>query len=52
MSQNDEIQVVLKRLKCDRYPLEVLRQDILPDGVDPTKLECYLADEDFQVSYN
>jgi hypothetical protein len=50
LNQKDDIQVVLKRLKCDRYSLEELRQNSLPDGVDPTRLEYYLSDEDFQVS--
>ncbi len=33
----------------DKYPLSVLRQKPLPDGVNPLKLECYLTDEEFEV---
>jgi supervillin len=40
---------MLEQLRRDRYPLEVIRQKPLPDGVDPTKLEYYLSDEDFKV---
>lgn len=29
------------------YPLQVLLERPLPEGVDPTKLELYLAPEDF-----
>lgn len=47
--QKDDIETILEQLKRDRYPLDVIRQKPLPDGVDPTRLEYYLSDEDFQV---
>jgi len=30
------------------YPLDVLQRTDPPEGVDPTKKEMYLSDEDFQ----
>ena len=33
-----------------QYTLEELRQRPLPGEVDPTKMETYLTDKDFQVS--
>ena len=44
----DSIQEILKQLNRDCYPLEVLRQRPLPDGVNPLKLECYLSDKEFE----
>lgn len=34
----------------DNYSWEELKQRPLPDGVDPSRLEKYLSDEDFVVS--
>ena len=34
-----------------RYSLSQLQQRPLPEGVDLQKLETYLNDEEFQVSY-
>ena len=50
-NQKDDILQVLNRLKRDRYPLDVIRNSPLPDGVDPTRLEYYLSDEDFKVCF-
>lgn len=38
---------VLSMLSRREYPLQVLLDRPLPEGVDPTKLELYLAPEDF-----
>ena len=37
----------LSLLSRREYPLQVLLDRPLPEGVDPTKLELYLAAEDF-----
>jgi len=50
MNQKDDIQEILNELNRDCYPLAVLRQRPLPDGVNPLKLEYYLGDEEFEVS--
>lgn len=39
---------VLKQLSQTEYPLEVLTERPLPEGVDPTRLELYLNEEDFE----
>ena len=44
------IREVLDRLKRTTYTLAELQVRPLPDGVDPTRLESYLDDDDFQVS--
>ena len=33
----------------DNYSWEELKQRPLPDGVDPSRLEKYLSEEDFEV---
>ncbi|XP_046807051.1 uncharacterized protein LOC111675850 isoform X5 [Lucilia cuprina] len=38
---------VLQQLTQTEYPLDVLKERPLPEGVDPTRLELYLNDEDF-----
>ncbi|XP_037085557.1 supervillin-like, partial [Pollicipes pollicipes] len=38
---------VLKELTRSVYPLAVLRERPLPDGVDPVRLEAYLSDAEF-----
>lgn len=48
--QIDNIEKILAELTQDTYPLERLRQQPLPDGVDPFRLECYLTDDDFQLA--
>lgn len=45
LSLDDE----LARLTQSTYPPAQLLQRPLPDGVDPTKLELYLAPEHFEV---
>jgi supervillin len=47
--QMDQIQELLGQLNQSCYPLAVLRQRPLPDGVNPLKLEYYLSDQEFQV---
>lgn len=37
----------LTLLTRSTYPLATLLERPLPDGVDPTKLEIYLSDDDF-----
>ncbi|KAI9588659.1 hypothetical protein GQX74_004504 [Glossina fuscipes] len=39
---------VLTQLTQTEYPWEVLKERPLPEGVDPTRLEVYLNNEDFQ----
>ncbi|XP_059216269.1 uncharacterized protein LOC106082465 isoform X2 [Stomoxys calcitrans] len=39
---------VLEQLSQTEYPLEVLKERPLPEGVDPTCLELYLNSEDFE----
>ena len=41
---------VLQQLTQTEYPLEVLKQRPLPEGVDPIRLELYLNDEDFEIA--
>ena len=41
---------VLERLKRTTYTLGELQVRPLPEGVDPTRLESYLSDDDFHVS--
>lgn len=43
------IQDVLDRLKRTTYSLNELQERPPPEGVDPTRLESYLNDDDFQV---
>ena len=42
---------VFALLSRDNYSWEELQQRPLPDGVDPSRLEKYLNDDDFVVSY-
>lgn len=39
---------VLKQLSKERYTLEELQMRPLPDGADPSRLEKYLSDQEFQ----
>ena len=43
------ISEVLERLRRMTYSLEELQVRPTPEGVDPSKLESYLNDDDFQV---
>jgi supervillin len=49
-NQKDDIEILLSQLNRNRYPLSVLKQKPLPDGINPLKLECYLSDEEFEVT--
>lgn len=37
-------------MKKSTYTLMELKEESLPEGVDPNKLEAYLVDEEFEVS--
>ncbi|XP_055843005.1 serine-rich adhesin for platelets isoform X2 [Episyrphus balteatus] len=39
---------VLTQLTQTEYPLSIIKERPLPEGVDPTRLELYLNDSDFQ----
>jgi hypothetical protein len=43
------VEAELARLTQSTYPAAQLLQRPLPDGVDPTRLELYLAPQHFQV---
>lgn len=45
------VEDILSKLSRDRYTLAELQERPLPEGVDPSKLESYLSDEEFQVSF-
>lgn len=40
----------LTQLSQTTYPLSVLLERPLPEGVDPTKLEFYLAETDYEAA--
>ncbi|KAM8710344.1 hypothetical protein ACLKA7_017041 [Drosophila subpalustris] len=42
------ISEMLAQMTQTEYPLEVLKARPLPEGVEPTRLELYLTNEDFQ----
>ncbi|XP_063701804.1 uncharacterized protein LOC134831897 isoform X2 [Culicoides brevitarsis] len=42
------ITAALSHFKCTSYPLATLLERPLPEGVNPTKLELYLNDEEFE----
>ena len=42
---------VLQRFTTKTYSYEELRQDPLPPGVNPTRLEDYLSDEEFTAVF-
>jgi supervillin len=50
VNQKDDIEILLAQLNRASYPLSVLRQKPLPDGVNPLKLEYYLSDGEFEVN--
>ncbi len=35
----------------NRFKLDELKRKPVPEGVDPARLETYLSDEDFAVSF-
>jgi len=45
------VQDVLKEYTQDRFALDQLVPGKLPKGVDPTKLEMYLSDPDFEKAF-
>ena len=45
------MEVVLSALSRSTYSWEELQKRPLPDGVDPSRLEKYLDDDDFKVTY-
>jgi len=48
--KNDDLERTLSELSRDRYTWDELQRRPLPDGVDPTKLETYLDDAEFEVN--
>ena len=46
---DSNLKSVLAALSKTSYTWEELQQRPLPDGVDPSKLEKYITDEDFKV---
>lgn len=44
------IKEALEKLTRRIYPLDVIRERPLPEGVDPTRLERYLSPEDFETA--
>ena len=52
MNQKDSIIDILAQLSRNRYPVSVLRERPLPDGVNPLCLTDYLCDEEFEVIIN
>ena len=47
---SSSLEIVLEQLSKTSYSWEDLQQRPLPDGVDPSRLERYLTDDDFEVS--
>jgi len=46
--ETDDLEVVLSKLSKTNYSWEELQQRPLPDGVDPSRLERYLNESDFE----
>ena len=42
---------MLNQLCREQYTIDELRTRPLPEGVDPSKIESYLSDADFQVNF-
>lgn len=40
----------LTKLSQSEYPLSVIQTRPLPEGVNPTKLELYLSEKDFELA--
>jgi len=47
----EDMQLCFQRLSKSVYTFEELQQRPLPDGVNPNKLETYLSDKEFYVSW-
>jgi len=45
---NSNLEIVLDQLSKNNYSWEELQKRPLPDGVDPSRLEKYLSEEDFE----
>ncbi|CAF4275399.1 unnamed protein product [Rotaria sp. Silwood2] len=48
LDQKDLVSDILTNLCREQYTIEELRARPLPEGVDPSKIEFYLSDDDFQ----
>ena len=46
------MEVELSKYSRTEFKLAELKQKPLPEGVDPSKLETYLSDEDFKVRHD
>ncbi|CAM4895290.1 unnamed protein product [Rotaria socialis] len=51
LNQRDSVIDVLNQLCRERYSIEELQSRPLPEGVDPSKIESYLSNEDFQKEF-
>ncbi|CAF4370739.1 unnamed protein product [Rotaria socialis] len=51
LNQKDSVSDILQHLCREQYSLEELRTHPLPEGVDPSKIEFYLSDDDFQKEF-
>ncbi|CAF0992532.1 unnamed protein product [Rotaria sordida] len=51
VNQKDSIIDVLNELCREQYSIEELRARPLPEGVDPSKIESYLSNADFQKEF-
>ncbi|UJR20854.1 hypothetical protein I4U23_023964 [Adineta vaga] len=52
INQKDSVIDILNQLCREQYSIEELRARPLPEGVDPSKIEFYLSDADFQKEFN
>ncbi|CAF3541406.1 unnamed protein product [Adineta steineri] len=52
LNQKDSVPDMLKDLCREQYTVEELRARPLPEGVDPSKIEFYLSDDDFQKEFH
>ncbi|CAF1347565.1 unnamed protein product [Rotaria magnacalcarata] len=51
LNQRDSVIDVLNQLCREQYSIEELQARPLPEGVDPSKIESYLSNEDFQKEF-
>ncbi|CAF0899341.1 unnamed protein product [Rotaria sp. Silwood1] len=52
LDQKDSVSDILANLCREQYTIEELRARPLPEGVDPSKIEFYLSDDDFQKEFH
>ncbi|CAF1063837.1 unnamed protein product [Adineta ricciae] len=52
VNQKDSVIDVLNNLCREQYSIEELRARPLPEGVDPSKIESYLSEADFQKEFH